>query len=137
MIIIIKMGRILLQAMLEPQPAVALRDPFFLSSFSPFLLLLFSSLLSQSLWRTEYTGASVVTVAMAFQRRRNHYYHRFRFLIPFISAISAGLLLFFALLSFLAPSPNDSHHHRLIPPVFVSSHFLFRVFFYSLFIFLF
>ncbi|KAL0545367.1 hypothetical protein IC582_015246 [Cucumis melo] len=54
---------------------------------------------------------------MAFQRRRNHYYHRFRFLIPFISAISAGLLLFFALLSFLAPSPNDSDHHRLIPPV--------------------
>lgn len=55
---------------------------------------------------------------MAFQRRRNHYYHRFRFLIPFISAISGGLLLFFALLSFLAPSPNDSdHHHRRIPPV--------------------
>ncbi|KAG7024114.1 hypothetical protein SDJN02_12927 [Cucurbita argyrosperma subsp. argyrosperma] len=54
---------------------------------------------------------------MAFQRRRNHYYHRFRFLIPFILAISGSLLLFFAVLSFLAPSPNDSDHSRRIPPV--------------------
>ncbi|XP_022132837.1 uncharacterized protein At1g04910 [Momordica charantia] len=54
---------------------------------------------------------------MAFQRRRNHYYHRFRFLIPFISATFGALLLFFALLSFLAPTPIDSDHPRRILPV--------------------
>ncbi|KAG2698185.1 hypothetical protein I3760_07G138200 [Carya illinoinensis] len=49
---------------------------------------------------------------MASQRRRHHYYHRLRFLIPFISAISGALLILFALLSFLAPSPVDSDHLR-------------------------
>ncbi|KAF5455672.1 hypothetical protein F2P56_025222 [Juglans regia] len=49
---------------------------------------------------------------MASQRRRHHYYHRLRLLIPFISAISGALLILFALLSFLAPSPVDSDHLR-------------------------
>ncbi|KAM1329564.1 hypothetical protein ACFX2H_041968 [Malus domestica] len=42
-----------------------------------------------------------------FQRRRLHYYHRFRFLLPLISAISGALLILFALLLVLAPSPLD------------------------------
>ncbi|KAF5462205.1 hypothetical protein F2P56_018232 [Juglans regia] len=49
---------------------------------------------------------------MAFQRRRHHYYLRLQRLIPFISALSAVLLILFALLSFLAPSPVDSVHLR-------------------------
>ncbi|XP_054798184.1 O-fucosyltransferase 16 [Prosopis cineraria] len=50
---------------------------------------------------------------MAFHRRRLHYHQRFRFLIPFISAIVAALLILFALLSLLAPSPVDTAHlHR-------------------------
>ncbi|KAK4276457.1 hypothetical protein QN277_014604 [Acacia crassicarpa] len=50
---------------------------------------------------------------MAFHRRRLHYHHRFRFLIPFISAITAAILILFALLSLLAPSPVDTAHlHR-------------------------
>lgn len=52
---------------------------------------------------------------MAHQRRRHHYYHRLRHLIPCISAVSGVLLIFFVFLSFLAPSPLDSEHlrHRL------------------------
>ncbi|GMY28113.1 O-fucosyltransferase 16 [Fagus crenata] len=52
---------------------------------------------------------------MAHQRRRHHYYHRLRHLIPCISAVSGVLLIFFVFLSFLAPSPLDSDHlrHRL------------------------
>ncbi|XP_068313424.1 O-fucosyltransferase 16 [Pyrus communis] len=42
-----------------------------------------------------------------FQRRRLHYYHRFGFLLPLISAISGALLILFALLLVLAPSPLD------------------------------
>ncbi|CAN6539119.1 unnamed protein product [Malus baccata var. baccata] len=46
-------------------------------------------------------------MAFHFQRRRLHYYHRFRFLLPLISAISGALLVLFALLLVLAPSPLD------------------------------
>ncbi|XP_028766510.1 O-fucosyltransferase 16 [Neltuma alba] len=50
---------------------------------------------------------------MAFHRRRLHYHQRFRCLVPFISAIAAALLILFALLSLLAPSPVDTAHlHR-------------------------
>ncbi|TKY75314.1 GDP-fucose protein O-fucosyltransferase [Spatholobus suberectus] len=45
---------------------------------------------------------------MAHQRRRHHYYQRFRLMIPVISAVAAALLFLFALLSFLAPSPADT-----------------------------
>lgn len=49
---------------------------------------------------------------MAFHRRRHlSYNNRFRNLIPAISFISGGLLLLFALLSLLAPSPVDNNHH--------------------------
>lgn len=57
---------------------------------------------------------------MAPQRRRHHCYHRLRRLIPVISAISGSLLIFFALLSLLAPSPIDSdrlQHTRRHDPV--------------------
>ncbi|KAL5706214.1 O-fucosyltransferase 6 [Ranunculus cassubicifolius] len=55
---------------------------------------------------------------MAYQRRRNHYHqnnNKLRLLVPIISAISAVLLLLFALLSFLAPSPpeNDQFRHHI------------------------
>ncbi|KAK6245662.1 hypothetical protein SCA6_008752 [Theobroma cacao] len=50
---------------------------------------------------------------MALQRRRQHYYHRLRTLVPVISAISGALLILFAILSFLAPSPNESDHFNL------------------------
>ncbi|CAN6682944.1 unnamed protein product [Malus baccata var. baccata] len=46
-------------------------------------------------------------MAFHFQRRRLHYYHRFRFLLPLISAISGAVLVLFALLLVLAPSPLD------------------------------
>ncbi|XP_027353664.1 O-fucosyltransferase 16 [Abrus precatorius] len=50
---------------------------------------------------------------MALQRRRHHYYQRFRLMVPVISAVAAALLFLFALLSFLAPSPIDTNHmHR-------------------------
>ncbi|KAM1387773.1 hypothetical protein ACFX2I_015977 [Malus domestica] len=54
-------------------------------------------------------------MAFHFQRRRLHYYHRFRFLLPLISAISGALLVLFALLLVLAPSPlhvNNLHQPR-------------------------
>ncbi|KAJ4849800.1 O-fucosyltransferase 16 [Turnera subulata] len=45
---------------------------------------------------------------MAFQRRRSsNYYSRLRSLLPLLSVVSAFLLMFFGLLSFLAPSPKD------------------------------
>ncbi|XP_021285406.1 uncharacterized protein At1g04910 [Herrania umbratica] len=50
---------------------------------------------------------------MALQRRRQHYYHRLRTLVPVISAISGALLILFAILSFLAPSPNESDQFNL------------------------
>ncbi|PON90444.1 O-fucosyltransferase [Trema orientale] len=52
---------------------------------------------------------------MAFQRRRNHYYHRFRYLLPAISIVSGALLVLLAVLSFLAPYPVDSDNpgHRV------------------------
>ncbi|ESW08004.1 hypothetical protein PHAVU_009G010300 [Phaseolus vulgaris] len=51
---------------------------------------------------------------MAYQRRRQHYYQRFRLVIPVFSAVAAALLVLFALLSFLAPSPveTDRMHRR-------------------------
>ncbi|KAL9312508.1 hypothetical protein ACSQ67_017960 [Phaseolus vulgaris] len=51
---------------------------------------------------------------MAYQRRRQHYYQRFRLMIPVFSAVAAALLVLFALLSFLAPSPveTDRMHRR-------------------------
>ncbi|KAG5030511.1 hypothetical protein JHK85_014493 [Glycine max] len=51
---------------------------------------------------------------MAHQRRRQHYYQRFRLMIPVFSAVAATLLFLFALLSFLAPSPveTDRIHRR-------------------------
>ncbi|XP_058785509.1 O-fucosyltransferase 16-like [Vicia villosa] len=51
---------------------------------------------------------------MAFQRRRHHFYQRFRLMIPMISAVAAALLFLFAVLSFLAPSPieSDQMHRR-------------------------
>ncbi|KAG2692912.1 hypothetical protein I3760_08G074500 [Carya illinoinensis] len=49
---------------------------------------------------------------MAFQRRRHHYYLRLQRLFPFISALSAALLILLSLLSFFAPSPVDSVHLR-------------------------
>lgn len=51
--------------------------------------------------------------SMAFPRRRNHHYHRLRSLVKVISAISGALLILFAVLSFLAPSPNESEHFHL------------------------
>ncbi|MBA0676396.1 hypothetical protein Goari_017874 [Gossypium aridum] len=50
---------------------------------------------------------------MALPRRRNLSYNRFRSLVKFISAISGVLLILFAFLSFLAPSPNESQHFHL------------------------
>ncbi|KAH8515020.1 hypothetical protein Peur_046571 [Populus x canadensis] len=47
---------------------------------------------------------------MAFHRRRNHYYNRFRSILPLIFSISGALLILFALLSFLAPTPIDSNN---------------------------
>ncbi|XP_030950896.1 O-fucosyltransferase 16 [Quercus lobata] len=51
-----------------------------------------------------------------FQRRRHHYYNRLRLVIPLISAVSGVLLILFAFLSFLAPTPLDSDQlrHRLL-----------------------
>lgn len=51
---------------------------------------------------------------MAFQRRRHHFYQRFRLMIPMISAVAAALLFLFAVLSFLAPTPieSDQMHRR-------------------------
>lgn len=51
---------------------------------------------------------------MAHQRRRHHYYQRFRHMIPVFSAVAAALFFLFALLSFLAPSPveTDRIHRR-------------------------
>ncbi|CAI0434942.1 unnamed protein product [Linum tenue] len=45
---------------------------------------------------------------MAFHRRRHSYYNRLRSLLPLVSAVSGFLLILFAILSFLAPSPSDS-----------------------------
>ncbi|CAL5383365.1 hypothetical protein CsSME_00013418 [Camellia sinensis var. sinensis] len=44
--------------------------------------------------------------------RRRHYHHhgRLRLLIPAISAVSGALLLLFALISLVAPSPADNDH---------------------------
>ncbi|MBA0606899.1 hypothetical protein Godav_019299 [Gossypium davidsonii] len=50
---------------------------------------------------------------MALPRRRNLSYNRFRSLVKFLSAISGVLLILFAFLSFLAPSPNESQHFHL------------------------
>lgn len=49
---------------------------------------------------------------MAFQRRRQHHnhQHRLRVVVPIISAVFSALLILFALLSFLAPSPSDTDH---------------------------
>uniref|UniRef100_A0A6N2LD72 Uncharacterized protein n=1 Tax=Salix viminalis TaxID=40686 RepID=A0A6N2LD72_SALVM len=51
---------------------------------------------------------------MASHRRRNHYYNRFRSVLPLISAVSGVLLILFGLLSFLAPTPIDTNnpHHK-------------------------
>ncbi|KAL1344007.1 hypothetical protein HN51_017929 [Arachis hypogaea] len=50
---------------------------------------------------------------MAPQRRRLHHLQRFPLLIPLISAVAAALMFLFALLSLLAPSPNETNHmHR-------------------------
>ncbi|XP_004291232.1 PREDICTED: uncharacterized protein At1g04910 [Fragaria vesca subsp. vesca] len=55
---------------------------------------------------------------MAPLRRRHHYYHRFRYLIPLISAVSGALLILFAVLFlFLAPTPFDDAHQRQNDPV--------------------
>ncbi|KAL3593066.1 hypothetical protein D5086_011706 [Populus alba] len=54
---------------------------------------------------------------MAFHRRRNHYYKRFRSVLPLISAVSGALLILFCLLTFLAPAPidtNNPHHKNLL-----------------------
>ncbi|KAM7486912.1 hypothetical protein LguiA_002921 [Lonicera macranthoides] len=58
---------------------------------------------------------------MAFHRRRHHNHHRFRFLIPVISSVSGALLLLFAFLSFLAPTPNDNDHLHRYPQRFASA----------------
>jgi len=50
---------------------------------------------------------------MAYQRRRQHYYQRFRVVIPVFSAVAAALLFLFALLSFLAPSPVETDRMQL------------------------
>ncbi|XVE94430.1 hypothetical protein REPUB_Repub02eG0007900 [Reevesia pubescens] len=50
---------------------------------------------------------------MAFPRRRNIYYHRLRSMIKVVSAISGALIILFAILSFLAPTPNESEHLHL------------------------
>ncbi|CAL2232938.1 unnamed protein product [Prunus armeniaca] len=55
-------------------------------------------------------------MAFHFQRRRLHYYHRFRFLLPLISAISGALLILFALLLVLAPSPSPLDVNHLHQP---------------------
>ncbi|ESR48576.1 O-fucosyltransferase 16 [Citrus sinensis] len=49
---------------------------------------------------------------MAFQRRRQHHnhQHRLRVVVPIISSVFSALLILFALLSFLAPSPSDTDH---------------------------
>ncbi|KAJ6708637.1 O-FUCOSYLTRANSFERASE 16 [Salix koriyanagi] len=47
---------------------------------------------------------------MAFHRRRNHYHNRFRSILPVICTISGALLILFALLSFLAPTPIASNN---------------------------
>uniref|UniRef100_A0A6N2KGV4 O-fucosyltransferase family protein n=1 Tax=Salix viminalis TaxID=40686 RepID=A0A6N2KGV4_SALVM len=47
---------------------------------------------------------------MAFHRRRNHYHNRFRSILPVICTISGALLILFALLSFLAPTPITSNN---------------------------
>ncbi|KAJ7966955.1 O-fucosyltransferase family protein [Quillaja saponaria] len=58
-----------------------------------------------------FTGRTGIGLRrMAFQRRRHHYYQRFRLVIPIISAISAAILILLGLLSFLAPSPVDNDH---------------------------
>ncbi|XP_057974373.1 O-fucosyltransferase 16 isoform X2 [Malania oleifera] len=51
---------------------------------------------------------------MAFRRRHHTSHSRLRSLLPAISAISGALLILFAFLSFLVPSPVDLHHrdHR-------------------------
>ncbi|KAG6776661.1 hypothetical protein POTOM_020183 [Populus tomentosa] len=49
---------------------------------------------------------------MAFHRRRNHYYKRFRSVLPLISAVSGALLILFCLLTFLAPAPIDTNNPR-------------------------
>ncbi|PKI55137.1 O-fucosyltransferase 16 [Punica granatum] len=50
---------------------------------------------------------------MALLRRRQNYYHRLRRLLPAVSVVSCALLVFFSLLSFLAPSPTDVDHRHL------------------------
>lgn len=62
-------------------------------------------------------GKKITTVKMAFHRRRNHYYKRFRSVLPLISAVSGVLLILFGLLTFLAPAPidtNNPHHKNLV-----------------------
>ncbi|EXB56332.1 hypothetical protein L484_024874 [Morus notabilis] len=49
---------------------------------------------------------------MAFHRRRNHYSHRFRYVLPVISVVSGTLLVLLAILSFLTPYPIDSDNLR-------------------------
>ncbi|KAJ0654711.1 putative GDP-fucose protein O-fucosyltransferase [Helianthus annuus] len=46
------------------------------------------------------------------RRHRHHSHNRFRLLIPAISAISGSILIVYALISLLAPSPV--HHHHLL-----------------------
>ncbi|KAL3514855.1 hypothetical protein ACH5RR_027572 [Cinchona calisaya] len=51
---------------------------------------------------------------MASNRRRHHqhqYYHRGRFLIPAVYAVSAAILLLFIFIHLLAPSPIDENSH--------------------------
>uniref|UniRef100_A0A803NNY0 Uncharacterized protein n=1 Tax=Cannabis sativa TaxID=3483 RepID=A0A803NNY0_CANSA len=52
---------------------------------------------------------------MAFQRRRNHYYHRFRYLLQALSVVSGALLVLLGIISFLSPYPveTDNPAHRV------------------------
>ncbi|KAH1097229.1 hypothetical protein J1N35_014150 [Gossypium stocksii] len=50
---------------------------------------------------------------MALPRRRKLHYHRLRSLVQVVSVISGTLLLLFAFLSFLFPSPDESEHFHL------------------------
>ncbi|KAK9002674.1 hypothetical protein V6N11_060257 [Hibiscus sabdariffa] len=50
---------------------------------------------------------------MPLPRRRKLHHHRLRPLVQIVSAVSAALLILFAILSFLSPSPDESEHFNL------------------------
>ncbi|KAH0854451.1 LOW QUALITY PROTEIN: hypothetical protein HID58_069234 [Brassica napus] len=54
------------------------------------------------------TAPHVISLSMAFQRRRYNYYNRLRRLLPLICGFSGALLILFALLSVFSPPPDDS-----------------------------